>query len=108
MRTILILILLLLLCTAAFITRPGKREFVLHLLDAPDGHAAPWSADAVQHANRVAKSVTFKNHWLWVDVEQDGKVLYTGLFAHWVPRGEKLQGTVPDAGQMVKMVAALK
>jgi len=107
MRTFLILVLSLALLAAAFATRPGKREFVLHLLDS-SGSGSGWNGGAVDSADRFARSVAFRDRWLWTDVEKDGKVIYTGLFAHWVPRGVTLEKSVPSTSDLAKLIAHAK
>ena len=106
MRSFLILFLLGALLLAAAVTRPGKREFMLFLLDSP-GKGEPWSSTAVKHAEGECKGVVFNNRVLWTDVIKDGKTIYTGLFAHYVPRGEKLQPT-PSPAELAKLLAHAK
>ena len=34
-------------------------------------------------AQSFADTCTIKDHYLWVNVEKDGKTVFTGAFAHW-------------------------
>ncbi len=105
MKTILIVILSLALLAAAFITRPGKRDFILHLLDAQSAADGSFSRSAIEHADRLANSVTIKNRFLWTDIEKDGKILYTGAFSHWVNRSQPLDKSLPNAKDLAKILA---
>lgn len=90
MKTLLILLLMLALCAAAFFTRPDKEHFVRHLVQvrtagvtAPEARAAA-EAEARAYTERCA----FDDRYLWVDVKRDGQVVYSGVFAHWFKRGQ--------------------
>src|SRR5688572_4402266 len=93
MRTILIILLLLLLAGAAFFTRPSEQDFRAHvkaqIKDKPLGF---WE----KVLNRKAESdqflddCAFKDRWLWVQVEKDGQVIFTGVFDHWFAHGSPL------------------
>lgn len=104
MRTFLILVLSVALVTAAFFTRPGKREFILYILDAQSGGGA-WSHEAIGRAESVAKNVTIRNRLLWTDIERDGKVLYTGVFAHYFPRNLNTDKAMPAVKDLAKLLA---
>jgi hypothetical protein len=104
MKTTLIVILGLLLALAAFLTRPGRREFVFFLLDSQSSEGSG-SAD-FSRAESALKDVKFNDHWLWVDVEHDGKVMYTGLFSHFVPHNLGTEKALPSVEQLAKLVKA--
>jgi hypothetical protein len=38
---------------------------------------------AEMEADAFAETCDFKDRLLWVDVQRDGKTIYTGAFAHW-------------------------
>ncbi|HEX2973302.1 MAG TPA: hypothetical protein VHP11_13285 [Tepidisphaeraceae bacterium] len=104
MRTFLILVLSAALVTAAFFTRPGKREFMLYVLDRQSNGGA-WSHDAIGRAESISKSVTLHNRLLWTDIEKDGKVLYTGAFSHWFPRNLTGETSLPAVKDLAKLLA---
>ncbi len=104
MKIALILILTLALAGAACFTRPGKREFMLHLLDKQYPEGGAWQAAELQRANQFVQGVTFKDRWLWIDVQKDGQTLYTGVFAHWFARGAARPGSEADATELAKVV----
>lgn len=104
MKTGLILILSVALLAAAFLTRPGKREFVLYLLDNSAAGDKDLSSSEIERADRVARGVQFRDRILWVDVERDGKVIYTGAFSHFVPRGEGGEMKQPTAAELARLV----
>jgi hypothetical protein len=101
MKNFLICILTLALTAAAFLTRPGKRDFVLYWLDARN--AANGRAD-FDEAERQARGVTYKDRYLWTDVEKDGKVVYSGAFGHWIPRGETAEKPLPRATELARLL----
>lgn len=104
MKTTLILLLSGLLALAALLTRPGRREFILYALDSQSANGN-WSGDDYSRAQAMLQDVHFNDHWLWMDVEKDGKVIYTGAFAHWVshsaPSTEK---SMPELSQLAKLI----
>jgi len=105
MKSLLILILALALAAAAFVTRPGKREFALYLLDTQVPQGSTWGPADFDRADHVVKHVTFKDRYLWVDVERDGKVIYSGVFSHWLGRGEAAEKpSMPTVAQLARLV----
>jgi hypothetical protein len=101
MKTFLIIILTLALLAAAGFTRPAKREFVLYLLDT----RGAFNNHAIDNAESLAKDVTFKNRILWTDVEKDGKVIYSGAFAHFFPRaGQAAELPLPDLKEVARLL----
>ena len=108
MKTFLIAILLVLLIAAAAVTRPGKRELMLYLLDQRVPPSGSWSAADLDAADKTARAVTVKNRILWTDIEQDGKTLYTGLFSHWIVRSPQAEIPVPKAQDMASLIKLAK
>lgn len=93
LKTLLIFVLGVGLAAAAVFTRPNEASFRDYLtgarprtgpsVDVPRPFATPLSES---DAERYADACTFTDRILWVDVRgADGKTLYTGAFAHWVP-----------------------
>lgn len=105
MKMILIVILTLALLAAAFLTRPGRRDFVLYLLDSQSAGDGSFSHAAIDQADRLAKTVIIKDRFLWTDIEKDGKVLYTGAFAHWYNRADSVEKSLPNAKDLAKILA---
>lgn len=104
MKTFLIAILAILLIAAAAVTRPGKREFMLYLLDQRVPPSGSWTAADLEAADKTAHTVTIKNRILWTDVQQDGKTLYTGLFSHWVARSPQAELPAPKAQDVANLI----
>ena len=48
-----------------------------------------WRKSDVEKADKLARSVTIHDRLLYVEAEQDGKILYTGAFAHWFESNQK-------------------
>jgi hypothetical protein len=103
MKTFLIAILTLALLAAAFMTRPGRREFMLYLLDQHVSPAGSWTAADIDKADNTAKGVTFRNRVLWTSVEKDGKAVCTGVFGHWFPHGDGVEARVPSAAELANL-----
>ena len=104
MRSLLILILMLLLTAVAFITRPGKRELALHLLDrhSTDGR---WTAGDVAYAQATLGEVTVRDRYLWTAVERGGKRIYTGVFGKFVPHGSGADQPVAAVADVARLAA---
>ena len=106
MKTVLILLLSLALLSAALVTRPDKRDLVLHMLDSRFG--GDWSQNDIQKADELVRGVTFHNRILWTDVERDGKVLYTGAFGQWFGRVPETQQPLPSPTQLAELARYVK
>lgn len=98
MKSILIVLLTLALLAAAFATRPGKREFVLYLLDSQPGQPNYSAADS------LAKDVAIADRLLWTDIVKDGKVIYSGAFSHFIARGDTHAKPLPSAQELAKVL----
>jgi hypothetical protein len=85
MKTFLIVLLSAALLAAALFTRPDEQNFRDHLArSAASGDATNFRrAMAEMEAEAFAETCDFKDRLLWVDVQRDGKTIYTGAFAHW-------------------------
>ena len=100
MKTFLILVLSTALTLAAFMTRPGRREFVLYMADR-DGA----DRSALDRAVSASKQMTFNNRILWTDVERDGKVMYTGAFANFFAReARQSEKELPSIRELAKLL----
>lgn len=98
MKSFLIMVLMTALTAAACYTRPGRRELVFFLLDAQSKQEnRSWKKSDLEKADKLVRSLTLRDRWLWVDAEVEGQVIYTGAFAHWFPREEK--GQKPDKSE---------
>jgi hypothetical protein len=105
MKTLLILVLSLALLAAAFMTRPGRGQFLLYCIDTQLPADRQHTPSDFQYADELVKSVKIKDRILWVDIERDGKVIYTGCFAHFFPRNAKGEVGLPPAGEIAKLLA---
>ena len=88
MKTLLIVILTLLLCAGAFLSRPNQQQFKAYLTDRyAKGSTNPLSRFlSSAHADQFIRDSEFKDRLLWVDVQKDGKIAYTGAFSTWFER----------------------
>jgi hypothetical protein len=85
MKTFLIVLLSAALLAAALFTRPDEHNFRDHLARSrTPGDATNFRrAIAEMEADAFAETCDFKDRLLWVDVQREGKTIYTGAFAHW-------------------------
>lgn len=102
MKTLLISLLALALVGAGAMTRPARRDFLLYLLDQRVARTASWTQADIDSADKLAKSVTFRNRFLWTTVEKDGKVVYVGALSHWFAWGQGLEAPSRSAGELAK------
>jgi hypothetical protein len=104
MKTSLIAFLSFALIAAAYFTRPGKREFLLYLLDTQFQSKNGWSDRDIAHAESMLRGVNIQDHVLWTTVERDGRVVYSGAFSHFLPRETGFDKQVPSASQLAKLM----
>jgi len=89
MKSFIILVLLVALGAAAFFTRPSEASFkdlMVQKASADDKNILSKIFDQAQ-ARNVVDGCAFKDRFLWVNVEMNGKTLYTGAFSHWFNSG---------------------
>ena len=72
MKNGIIMILSMLLCAGAFLTRPTDDDFA----DLVKRHKAARTGPSLGTAELL-------DRYLWVEIRRDGKTLYAGLFNHW-------------------------
>lgn len=89
MKNFIILALFVGLGAAAYFTRPNQAEFTQYIVDqsTSDDHnifSKGWDS---ARARSFADSCTFADHYLWVNVNKNGKTLYSGGFGHWFNTG---------------------
>jgi hypothetical protein len=90
MKTLIIIVLFVLLVAGAFLSRPSQADFNRYLTDqttAKDTGFLQVQWDKYK-AGQAAQQLTFKDRLLWVDVQQDGKTVYTGVFGHFFNRAK--------------------
>ena len=86
MKNGIIMVLSMLLCAGAFLTRPTDDDFadLLARHAARDRRSMPerlvGKSGRPNHSLAKAEMV---DRYLWVEVRRDGKTLYAGLFNHW-------------------------
>ena len=118
MKTLIILVLVLALVGALFFTRPSKadfEQFVRQELFTADGKPTGGGKTVTDKlreqfrtfveaqgreyaADRFLERCTYDNNWLWINVEKDSKVIYTGALNHWFERDGGAEGGTAAAG----------
>ena len=82
MKTILLLLLTMALAAAAFFTRPSEADCKAFITNQHGQESlAQKIGDLIQHRNYAVK-----DKYLWMDIQQDGKTVYTGAFSHFFKR----------------------
>jgi hypothetical protein len=86
MKNGIILLLSVVLCAAAFLTRPTEDDFgdLVERHAARDNRSMP--ERLVNKSSRPERSLAkaeMVDRYLWVEVRRDGRTLYAGLFNHW-------------------------
>jgi hypothetical protein len=107
MKSLIIVLLVLAVSAALFLTRPTKADFEKYIRDTtqivngkPTGGKTitqtvgeklrTFTADEVNRsaADLYLEQCEFQNRVLWTDVKKNGKLVYTGAVGHWFKRGE--------------------
>jgi hypothetical protein len=91
MKTAIIILLLGVILGLAYLTRPSQRSFETALNQQLQDRAATASATLLPgpiDTESLLKDVVYKDRYLWVDVQKDGKTVYTGAFGHWFEWGK--------------------
>ena len=92
MRNGIIVILSVILCAAAFLTRPTEDDFdeLVQREAVPDRRGMPERilrkgvrTERAERAERSLAKAELIDRLLWVEVRRDGQTLYAGLFSHW-------------------------
>jgi hypothetical protein len=97
MKNFLIIVLSLALAAAAFATRPSEPQFRVYLKGGdPASAAAAAVAERGTAGQKIfkilgrlggeepqARDYTFRDCYLWVDVQREGRTVYVGAFAHY-------------------------
>jgi len=107
MKSLLIVLLVVGLFLALFLTRPTKADFETYIhgkdIKITDGKASggktisstigdklkTFTAEQVQQsaADLYLSQCEYENRVVWTNVKKDGKVVYTGAVGHWFERG---------------------
>ncbi len=113
MKSAIIFVLLLLLVGGAALSRPGEddfKRFIVAKATQNDSNILKAGWDQYQ-ADEFVKKCTFNNRFLWTSVQQDGKTIYTGAFAHWFNRDEvakHVNNVKQDVGEIKDKVGSIK
>jgi hypothetical protein len=90
MKSFIILLLFVALGAAAYFTRPSKdsfRSFIEDNTTRGDHNFVSQVIDKTK-ADYFADGCEIKDRYLWVNVERQGKTIFTGAFAHWFSHDE--------------------
>jgi hypothetical protein len=98
-KTILIILLTLALAAAAFFTRPSQADFDAYVKSQlPDQPRGFWDKvlNKKPASERFLDGCAFKDRFVYVQVEKDGQVIYTGAFDHFFAHGTPIVKTKQD------------
>jgi hypothetical protein len=93
MKNALIGMLTLALALAAFLTRPTEGDFKAFVREHADRQKRG-GTDLPGHQASAEPSLAkadFKDYWLWVEVNVDGKTVFAGLFNHWWDKSGRME-----------------
>jgi hypothetical protein len=89
MKTVIILVLLVVACGGAYLSRPSQSDFAT-FIKAQNATQTPGSVKDVLKAatgtfstDIYLQSITFQDYKLWTSVAQNGQTQYVGVFSHW-------------------------
>jgi hypothetical protein len=96
MKTFIILVLLTLLAVGSYLSKPKQADFDKMIHQTLDDQKKTDLLQLILHggkgkADTFLQSCKFNDHILWVDVERDGKKIYTGVFSHWFANDLKVE-----------------
>ena len=96
MKTFIILVLLLLLAVGSWLSKPTQADFTKMIHQTMDEKKKTDLIQLILHggksnADTFLDSCKFNDHVLWIDVERDGKKIYTGVFSHWFGNDLKIE-----------------
>jgi len=85
MKSFIIFVLLLALGAAAYFTRPSQDDFKRFVVQQKTKNDHGFFTKAIDQtvAQQFADSCTYRDRFLWTDVQRDGKTVFSGAFAHW-------------------------
>jgi hypothetical protein len=88
-KSLLILILLVISCGGAYLSKPSEQSFrdMIHNKmekgDSKDGLVQLILRGGKGRADSFLDSCKYQDHVLWATVEREGKKIYTGAFSTW-------------------------
>ena len=91
MKTLIIILLSVALLAGAFLSRPSEDDFKAMLANKQAGHDKELVQKVLEQLMQKGGTVdgyVYKDRFLWVTVEKNGKTAYTGVFGTWFGHGE--------------------
>jgi hypothetical protein len=99
-KTAIILVLLVILCGGAFLSRPSKQAFETYVREQAKSADSMFARMAAQwQVDGYLESIQFKDRYLFVTVEREGRTEYVGAFSNFfaIGGGEKPAEPKSDA-----------
>jgi hypothetical protein len=88
-KSLIILILLVIAVGGAALSKPSQASFNdFYAAQASSGGGLLKGTLESMAAKEYARTFTYKDHIVYSDVSKDGKVVFTGVFAHWFVRDQ--------------------
>jgi hypothetical protein len=97
-KSLIILVLLVLLCGGAYLSRPGQKDFEDYVRSQMTGTTENPIMRLIAGARLESfiESCTLKDRYLWVTVEQEGKTQFVGAFSTFWPVNQPKPATAGD------------
>ena len=107
MKSLIIFVLSMALLAAAFFTRPTQADFNRYVTaQKTSGQTNVLKAGFEQfQADQFTQSCTLNDRLLWVDVQRNGRTIYTGAFGHWFSHAQ-VAGDVNAVKQQIDNAGA--
>ena len=96
MKTLLILLLLVVSCGGAFLSKPSEQSFrdMIHRKmdtgEGKDGLVQVLLRGGKSRGDAYLAGCKYQDRFLWATVERDGKKIYTGAFSRWFEADSKV------------------
>lgn len=107
-KSLIILVLTVLLCGGAYLSRPDKQDFDKYVREQLESKTnnpiARWIANG--RIESYIETCDFKDRYLWVTVEQQGQTRFVGAFSHFWPVNQNPVGDASQSSTVVEPAAA--
>jgi hypothetical protein len=96
MKSLIILVLLVISCGGAFLSKPSEQSFrdMIHkkmdTAEGKDGRVQAILRGGKSRGDAFLASCKYQDRVLWATVERDGQKIYTGAFSTWFGNDLKL------------------
>ncbi len=93
MKSLIILILVAVLVGGSYLSKPSEKDFREMIKKKMEGQKDDMLTMILSKgsSDRFCDSCTYKDRFLWLTVEHEGKTIYTGAFNSWFASDFKIE-----------------